>query len=160
MMRAELAPRFDRTETHLSPRLGAAERGLAVAADEFHWFEGVLSVPLAVTVRLSQPEYARFRDVVAAVVLSVECPDTGDVAAFKLVDPGVVPYDSPAPNFDAAREWGNPDASNLAFASVVLDVAFGPGDAPRRVYLRATLNQYHSRTLELDLEARTVTEHP
>jgi hypothetical protein len=131
--------------------------GLRIHAAGVVYDEGTLAIPLFVTATLAQPEYTSYSRLSEAIALVAEDLGARTSAAFTLVDPTIIPYETAAPNHRAGSRWGNPRALCTEYVSFVLDLAVSRTPDHPGLFLRACLAGHVSNTLVVDLGDLSVT---
>jgi hypothetical protein len=150
---------FSRSAQPRSPLLSPGAVGLRLHADGLVRDEDLLMIPLFVTATLSQPEYASYSRPADAITLVVEDLGARATAAFTLVDPTLIPYESTAPNYRAGSRWGSPKARCTTYVSFVLELGVPPAPDHPGLFLRACLAEHVSNTLAVGLGDLSVTSY-
>jgi hypothetical protein len=150
---------FSRHAQPSSPLLPARDVGLRIHSGDLVYDEGTLVIPLFFTATLAQPEYASYSRLAEAIVLVAEDLGARTNAAFSLVDPTIIAYETAAPNYRAGSRWGSPRALCTDYVSLVLHLRVPRTPHHPGLFLRACLAGHISNTLAVDLGDLSITSY-
>jgi hypothetical protein len=149
---------FSRHAQPSSPLLPARTVGLRIHSGDVVYDEGLV-MPIFVTATLAQPEYASYSRLAEAIVLVAEDVGARTSAAFSLIDPTIIPYETAAPNHRAGSRWGSPRALCTDYVSFVLHLRVPRTPHHPGLFLRACLAGHVSNTLAVDLGDLSITSY-
>jgi hypothetical protein len=135
------------------------EVGIMLGCEGLTIEDSELRFRLLLTYELTSSLFEAFQVASWAIVVTLECPETGQSAAFNLVDPFVRYGPLDGPNYKGSHE--EDDGMCTDGAAVALELAVSlPGEALRpTLYVTASLQDIVSNTLAIDVYDKSVMSH-
>jgi hypothetical protein len=144
-----------------TPTLGLGEAGIRIAAANLDYDEEDQELRLDLFLRFGFPSglWRSYRTLEWALVVTFEDPSSGAAKAITLRDPFKKYENEDAENFLGLAEGHDDDgAVDGGFLKVPFRVGIDRGGDQPRLFVRASLRQYVSNTLGLDVDALSVLE--
>ena len=154
-----IAGRVSGIQDQRSPTIarGAGVDAIALAVTDLVADEDSVGFVVRVTLRLDAERYADFKYVDQAVVVTLEAPETRELAAFRLIDPDMPYLEEASPNYqppaNVAARRPSP-VRTTGFVSAPIQVRCRPlraeGEAPwRGLWVQASLQELRSKRIHV-----------